>query len=105
MAAAGAFPKTEWIWRDGEFIPWESATIHMMSHVVHYGSSVFEGIRCYNTPEGPSIFRLDDHLRRMEDSAKVYRMEIPHSRETIAEACEELILRNGLEECYLRPIV
>ena len=101
---AGSFPQTEWIWKDGEFIPWESATLHVMSHVVHYGSSVFEGIRCYKTPEGPSIFRLDDHLRRMEDSARVYRMEIPHSREALAEACEALVLRNGLEECYIRPI-
>ena len=101
---AGSFPQTEWIWKDGEFIPWESATLHVMSHVVHYGSSVFEGIRCYRTPEGPAIFRLDDHLRRMEDSARVYRMELPHSRETLAEACESLILQNGLEECYIRPI-
>jgi branched-chain amino acid aminotransferase len=104
MAGAGSFPQTEWIWKDGEFIPWESATLHVMSHVVHYGSSVFEGIRCYRTPEGPAIFRLDDHLRRMEDSARVYRMELPHSREALAEACEALILQNGLEECYIRPI-
>ena len=104
MAGAGGFPQTEWIWKDGEFIPWESATLHVMSHVVHYGSSVFEGIRCYRTPEGPAIFRLDDHLRRMEDSARVYRMEIPYSREQLAEACEALILQNGLEECYIRPI-
>jgi branched-chain amino acid aminotransferase len=102
--AAGQFPKTEWIWKDGEFVPWESATLHVMSHVVHYGSSVFEGIRCYRTPEGPAIFRLDDHMRRMEDSARVYRMEIPHSREELSDACRALVRKNGLEECYLRPI-
>jgi branched-chain amino acid aminotransferase len=101
---AATFPQTEWIWKDGEFIPWESATLHVMSHVVHYGSSVFEGIRCYRTPEGPAIFRLDDHLRRMEDSARVYRMTIPHTRAALAEACETLIVQNGLEECYIRPI-
>ena len=105
MADAGNFPKTEWIWKDGELIPWESATLHVMSHVVHYGSSVFEGIRCYRTPEGPSIFRLDDHLRRMEDSGKVYRMEIPFSREVLTDACEAIMMENGLEEGYLRPIV
>jgi len=103
MAGAASFPQTEWIWKDGEFIPWESATLHVMSHVVHYGSSVFEGIRCYRTPEGPAVFRLDDHLRRMEDSARVYRMDIP-TREVLGEAVEALIVRNGLEECYIRPI-
>ncbi|MDR0787922.1 MAG: branched-chain amino acid transaminase [Gemmatimonadota bacterium] len=100
-----SFPKTDWIWRDGEFIPWEQATIHVMSHVVHYGSSVFEGIRCYNTPEGPSIFRLKEHVRRLQDSAKVYRMDAGFSAEQIGNACGELILKNGLEECYLRPII
>jgi branched-chain amino acid aminotransferase len=101
---AATFPKTEWIWKDGKFIRWESATLHVMSHVVHYGSSVFEGIRCYHTPEGPSIFRLDDHLRRMEDSAKVYRMETPFSREEMAEACRVLVAKNDLDSCYIRPI-
>jgi branched-chain amino acid aminotransferase len=99
------FPKTEWIWKDGELIPWDSATLHVMSHVVHYGSSVFEGIRCYKTDEGPSIFRLEAHLRRLYDSAKVYRMEIPYSMEQLEEATKRLIVENGLEECYIRPIV
>lgn len=99
------FPSTKWIWRDGEFIPWESATLHVMSHVVHYGSSVFEGIRCYRTPDGPAIFRLDDHLRRLEDSARVYRMLPAHDRETLARACAELVVRNELEDCYIRPLV
>ena len=101
---APQFPTTEWIWRDGEFIPWESATIHVMSHVVHYGSSVFEGIRCYNTPEGPAIFRLGDHVRRLFDSAKVYRMELPYDADGISNACQELVLKNELDACYLRPI-
>lgn len=99
------FPSTKWIWRDGEFIPWESATLHVMSHVVHYGSSIFEGIRCYKTPDGPAIFRLDDHLRRLEDSTRVYRMQPEHSRETLARASAELVTRNELEDCYIRPLV
>src|SRR5690606_39308481 len=67
---AAKFTTTEWIWHNGEFIPWEAATLHVMSHVVHYGSSVFEGIRCYKTPEGPAIFRLPEHMRRLNDSAR-----------------------------------
>jgi branched-chain amino acid aminotransferase len=98
------FEKTEWIWRDGEWVRWEDATIHVMSHVVHYGSSVFEGIRCYSTPEGPAIFRLDDHLRRFADSARIYRMELAHGPAALEEACRELISRNGLAACYIRPI-
>jgi branched-chain amino acid aminotransferase len=99
------FPSTRWIWKDGEFIPWEAATLHVMSHVVHYGSSVFEGIRCYRTPEGPAIFRLPEHLRRLEDSARVYRMPLAHSAEALARATAELIVRNELEDCYIRPLV
>lgn len=102
---SGEFPRSEWIWRDGEVVAWEEATIHMMSHVVHYGSSVFEGIRCYRTPEGPAIFRLRDHLRRLRDSARVYRMEPPFSEDALSAACAQLVLDNGLEECYIRPVV
>jgi len=98
-------PRTEWIWRDGTFIPWEAATVHVMSHVVHYGSSFFEGIRCYSTPNGPAIFRLRDHLRRLHDSCRIYRTELPFSVETLAQACCELVARNGLEDCYIRPVV
>jgi branched-chain amino acid aminotransferase len=76
-----------------------------MSHVVHYGSCVFEGIRCYNTPDGPAIFRLKEHIRRLDDSARVYRMDSGYSREDLGRACQDLILKNGLEECYLRPIL
>jgi branched-chain amino acid aminotransferase len=101
---AAQFTTTEWIWRDGEFIPWEAATIHVMSHVVHYGSSVFEGIRCYNTPDGPAIFRLREHMRRLFDSAKVYRMDLPFGEEALTAACQDLVVKNELEECYLRPI-
>ena len=101
---AAQFPKTEWLWHNGDFVPWESATIHVMSHVVHYGSSVFEGIRCYNTPEGPAVFRLPEHMRRMIDSAKVYRMDLGIDADGLGEAIKELILRNELDECYVRPI-
>lgn len=96
---------TEWIWHDGEFIPWERATLHVMSHAVHYGSSFFEGIRCYATPGGPAIFRLDDHLRRLHESCRIYRTEVPFDVATLAAACCELVARNGLEDCYIRPIV
>ncbi|HEX7090371.1 MAG TPA: branched-chain amino acid transaminase [Longimicrobiales bacterium] len=96
---------TEWIWRDGEFIPWAEATVHVMSHAVHYGSSFFEGIRCYATPNGPAIFRLGDHLRRLHDSCRIYRTEVPFSVATLARACCELVTRNGLEDCYIRPVV
>jgi branched-chain amino acid aminotransferase len=98
------FEATEWIWRNGEMVRWEDATIHVLSHVIHYGSSVFEGIRSYKTPDGPAIFRLREHMRRFEDSAKIYRMDLNYSQEAIAEACEAVIRQNNIEECYLRPI-
>ncbi len=98
-----AFPETSWIWRNGEWVPWEDATIHVMSHVVHYGSSVFEGIRCYATKDGPAIFRLPEHMRRFADSAKIYRMEIPEQA-VLEEACREVVVRNEMESCYIRPI-
>lgn len=95
---------TRYIWHNGRFIPWEQATIHVLSHVVSYGSSVFEGIRCYETPAGPAIFRLHDHVRRMQDSAKIYRMELGYTRDELAEAMQELVRMNEMESCYLRPI-
>ena len=95
---------TEKIWHNGRFIPWEDAKIHVLSHVVSYGSSVFEGIRCYHTANGPAIFRLREHIRRMHDSAKIYRMDIPYSAEQLAEAMLELVRVNKLQACYLRPI-
>jgi branched-chain amino acid aminotransferase len=97
---------TEKIWHNGRFIPWEEATIHVLSHVVSYGSSVFEGIRCYATPSGPAIFRLREHVRRMLDSAKVYRMEnLGYSAAQLAEAMLELVRLNRMDSCYIRPIV
>jgi branched-chain amino acid aminotransferase len=98
------FPTTEWIWRDGEFIPWDEAHVHVMSHVVHYGSSIFEGIRRYRTPDGPAIFRPREHLRRFLDSGKVYRMPIEYSIEELRLVCHEVIERNELEEGYIRPL-
>ena len=96
--------RTEWIWRDGEIIPWDDAQLHVMSHVVHYGSSVFEGIRFYNTPAGPASFRLSDHMRRFVNSARIYRMDLGLSASGLAEACREVVNRNGLAEGYLRPV-
>ena len=97
-------PSTAWIWRNGEFIPWEDAQIHVMSHVVDYGSSVFEGIRCYRTSDGPAVLRLQDHLRRFLDSARIYRMDLEYSQQEIADSCLQLIRRNELDECYIRPV-
>ena len=92
------------IWRDGKFVDWEDATIHVMSHVVHYGSSVFEGIRCYATPEGPAIFRLEDHMRRLADSCRIYRMPLEYSTETLVQAAIDTVVENDMPHCYLRPI-
>src|SRR5690349_21195028 len=97
--------ETDWIWRDGEFIRWRDATVHVLSHSMHFGSSVFEGIRCYSTPRGPAIFRLEDHLQRMLDSCKIYRMEVKYTLDELVAACCELVERNGLDSCYLRPMV
>lgn len=96
--------KTDWIWMDGKFVKWEDARIHIMSHVIHYGSGIFEGLRCYKTGQGSVVFRLRDHTDRLFNSAKIYRMDIPYKKEEINDACLELIARNGLEECYVRPI-
>ena len=97
---------TEKIWHNGRFIRWEDATIHVLSHVVSYGTSVFEGIRCYTTPGGPAIFRLPEHIRRMLDSARIYRMEnIGYSAGELAEAMLELVRVNRMDSCYIRPIV
>ncbi len=97
---------TEKIWHNGRFIKWEEATVHILSHVVSYGSSVFEGIRCYATPNGPAVFRLREHLRRLIDSAKIYRMEnIGYSADQLAEALLELVRVNQMDSCYLKPIV
>jgi branched-chain amino acid aminotransferase len=93
------------IWRDGQFVDWPDATIHVLSHVVHYGSSIFEGIRCYATPQGGAVFRLPEHIRRLHDSARIYRMPLRHSADTLIQACLETVAVNELDECYIRPIV
>jgi branched-chain amino acid aminotransferase len=98
-------PKSDYIWFDGEFVPWDEAKVHVLSHVLHYGSSVFEGIRCYSTPKGPAVFRLEPHLKRMYDSCKVYRIEIPFAKEELGAAILETIRRNQLDSCYIRPLV
>ncbi len=96
---------TEKIWHNGQFIPWNDARIHVLSHVVSYGSSIFEGIRCYATPSGPSIFRLREHVRRMLDSSKIYRMEVPFTADQLCAALCDLVRVNKMNACYLRPIV
>jgi branched-chain amino acid aminotransferase len=92
------------IWRDGKFVDWEDATIHVMSHVVHYGSSVFEGIRRYETKNGPAIFRLGSHMRRFADSCRIYRMPLKYSMEELSKAAVETVAENELPHCYLRPV-
>ncbi|OGC00707.1 branched chain amino acid aminotransferase [candidate division KSB1 bacterium RBG_16_48_16] len=92
------------IWMNGKFIAWMDAKIHVMSHVIHYGTSVFEGMRCYKTPKGSSIFRLRDHIRRLFDSAKVYRMHIPFTTDEIVQACNETIRVNDFQSAYVRPL-
>jgi branched-chain amino acid aminotransferase len=94
----------EWIWQNGAIKPWPEATVHVMAHALHYGSSVFEGIRSYPTPEGAAIFRLTDHLRRLYDSAKIYDIAIPYTLDELAAACREVVRRNGLRKAYLRPV-
>jgi branched-chain amino acid aminotransferase len=96
---------TKYIWHNGEWIGWDEAKVHVLTHALHYGTSVFEGLRCYKTKKGSAIFRLPEHVRRMFDSSKIYRMDITEkSRDEIAAACVDLVRRNGLETCYIRPI-
>lgn len=97
--------RTHKIWRDGELVNWEDATIHVMSHVVHYGSSVFEGIRCYDTPNGGAVFRLREHMRRLLDSARIYRMPLRYTVDELMQATVDTVAANDLRECYLRPLV
>ena len=96
--------ETEKIWMNGEFVDWADAKVHVGVHGLHYGAGVFEGIRCYETAKGPAVFRLDDHLQRLHNSARLLYMEIPYTKQELREACHELIAVNGLPECYLRPI-
>jgi branched-chain amino acid aminotransferase len=96
--------ESELIWHNGEFVAWEDAKVHVLTHGLHYGTGVFEGIRCYETEHGPAIFRHIDHLERLERSAKLYYMDLPFSVEAMRSATHELIVRNGLASCYIRPI-
>ena len=96
--------KTDKIWMNGELVDWDDARIHVASHGLHYGSGVFEGIRCYETPRGPAIFRLREHLERFEDSARILYMDLPFGRDELRAATHELVARNGLASCYLRPM-
>ena len=93
------------IWLNGEFVAWEDAKVHVLTHALHYGTGVFEGIRAYETPNGTAIFRNQDHLERLEKSAKLYYMELPYSPEQLREVTHELIARNGFKSCYIRPLV
>ena len=100
-----AMEKVDKIWMNGAMVDWDDATIHVLSHVVHYGSSVFEGLRCYKTKNGPAVFRLPEHTDRLFNSAKIYRMTPSYPPFEINKAILELISINGLEECYIRPVV
>lgn len=96
---------TDKIWRNGEFIGWDDAQVHVMTHALHYGSTVFEGIRCYETAKGSAVFRLNEHIRRMFDSSKIYRMEpLGFSHAQLAQACLDVVTENGLSACYIRPV-
>src|SRR6476661_8249788 len=98
-------PATEWIWRDGAFIPWNDAQVHVLSHSMQFGSSAFEGIRCYETPRGPAIFRLEDHLHRLLDSCRIYRMDVKYTLDGRAAANPQLVDRNNVTACYRRRMV
>jgi len=96
--------ETELIWFNGKLIPWKEARVHVLTHALHYGTGVFEGIRCYETAKGPAVFRLKDHLRRLFNSAKIYLMKIPYSEKELYDATLRLIRANKLKACYIRPI-
>ncbi len=97
--------ESKYIWFNGEMVPWEKATVHVMTHALHYGSSVFEGIRAYETPRGAAIFRLREHIRRLFDSCRIYRMEPPFTPDQIFEACRAVVRENGLTNAYIRPLI
>ncbi|MDH3205184.1 MAG: branched-chain amino acid transaminase [Gemmatimonadota bacterium] len=97
--------EASWIWRDGEFVPWAEAQLHLLSTAVMFGTSVFEGMRAYNTAKGPAIFRLDAHIRRLVDSARIYRMVPEYTAEKLAALSRETVAKNELEDCYIRPMI
>lgn len=100
-----SFAKSDLIWMNGKLVPWDDAKIHVGSHVIHYGSAVFEGLRCYKTPDGPAVFRMDAHTSRLYDSAKIYRMDIPISADEFNAAIVETVAANKMDACYIRPLV
>lgn len=97
--------ETEWIWRDGTFVRWADAQVHVLSHSMQFGSAAFEGIRCYHTPQGPAIFRLREHLTRLQNSVKIYRIDMTYTIDEMIAASRELVVRNKMESCYVRPMV
>jgi branched-chain amino acid aminotransferase len=99
------FDGGKFIWFNGKMVPWDQAQVHVLSHALHYGSSVFEGIRVYKTPDGPKVFRLTEHMQRLYDSAKIYRMPIPYERDELSDVCRELVIANDLMNgAYIRPL-
>jgi branched-chain amino acid aminotransferase len=96
---------TKFIWMNGKQIPWSEAQVHVLTHALHYASCVFEGMRCYETARGPAVFRLADHMRRLAESCRIYRMDLPYSEAELSRATLDLITANGLEACYVRPLV
>ena len=99
------YSSVRWIWMNGGLVEFEKATVHVLTHALHYGSGLFEGIRCYDTASGSAVLRLPEHLRRLENSCKVYRMEIPYGRDQLTQAVFDTILANEFEACYIRPII
>ena len=99
-----SIPKTEWIWHNGRLVKWDDATVHVSAHALHYGSSVFEGLRLYETPTGPAILQLGPHVRRLFESCKIQRMQLPYTPEQVAAAVMETVRRNGLRSGYIRPL-
>jgi branched-chain amino acid aminotransferase len=99
------FDQSRWVWKNGDLIPWQDATAHLSVHALHYGTGVFEGMRCYETENGPAIFRLDAHLDRLYDSASIYGLEIPYDRDQLTEAICQLIVQHEFRSCYIRPLV
>ncbi len=97
--------KADYIWFNGEMVRWEDAKVHVMSHALHYGTSVFEGIRCYDSHKGPVVFRHREHMQRLRDSAKIYRFPVSQSIDELMEACREVIRKNNLTSAYIRPLV
>lgn len=97
--------KADYIWFNGEMVRWEDAKVHVMSHALHYGTSVFEGIRCYDSHKGPVVFRHREHMQRLHDSAKIYRFPVSQSIDELMEACRDVIRKNNLTSAYIRPLI